>query len=102
MAETRKHFDQMLRMLIHAPARRIGRIKLILIAIRRRNRRLATRRPKRQMDHVRRDTKIPHKRRMKLERQLHVRDHGVDRQHVSTRPGTRRLARGGSTVNGHV
>ena len=56
MAETGKDFDQLLRVLIHAPARRIGRIQIVLIVIRRRNRRLATRRPERQMHHVRRDT----------------------------------------------
>ena len=102
MAETGKDFDQLLRVLIHAPARRIGRIKIVLIVIRRRNRRLATRRPERQMDHVRRDTAMPHERRMKLERQVRARDNGMDGQHVSTRPRAGRLARGGSTVDSYV
>jgi hypothetical protein len=102
IAEINKDFDQMLRMLIRARARRIGRIKTLLVVIRRRNPRLATRRPERQMDNMRRDTRMPHKGRMQLERQVRGRYNGMDGQHVSTRPGTRRLARGGSTVDGHV
>ena len=70
MAKTRQDFDQMLRVLIRARARRIGRIQIVLVVIRRRDRRLASRRSERQMDHVRRDTRMPHERRMELQRQV--------------------------------
>ena len=92
----------MVRMLIHARARRIRRIQIVLVVIRRRNRRLASRRSKRQMHHVRRDTGMPHERRMELEHQVRARDNRMDGQHVSARPRTGRLARRGSTVNGHI
>ena len=102
MAETRKDLDQMLRVLIRARSRRIGRIEVVVVVIRRGNRRLASRRSERQMDHVRRDTGMPYERRMELQRQVGARDNGMDGQHVSARPGTGRLARGRRTINGNV
>ena len=103
MAETRKNFNQMLRVLIHAAAGRMRRIDgVVLVVIRRRDGRLASRRSERQMDHVRRNTGMPHERRMQLKRQICARNDGMDRQHVRARPGTRRLACGRSTVDRHV
>ena len=92
VAQVREDLDQPLRVLIRAGARSVSRLELSVVRIRRGDLWLVTGWAQPEMDHLRPHSRVPHERRVKLEREVRTRDDGMDRKDVCARPRTGGLA----------